>query len=86
MRRVSMATRDKLIATLSRRYGEVGRIDRGRILDEFVAVTGYHRKTCDARSAIRACGTQHSLGRRIYDEAVWRVSTPTTTRCSSTRR
>jgi hypothetical protein len=44
MRRVSMATRDQLTAALARRYGEEGRIERGRILDEFVAVTGYHRK------------------------------------------
>jgi hypothetical protein len=34
-----MATRDQLIAALARRYGEEGRIERGRILDEFVAVT-----------------------------------------------
>jgi hypothetical protein len=39
-----MATRDELITAVSRRYGEAGRIERGRILDEFVAVTGYHRK------------------------------------------
>jgi hypothetical protein len=44
MRRVSMATRDELIRALSRRYSEVRRIERSRILDEFVAVTGYHRK------------------------------------------
>jgi hypothetical protein len=44
MRRVSMATRDELIAALSRRYREAGRVERGRILDESVAVTGYHRK------------------------------------------
>ena len=44
MRRVSMATRDELIGALSRRYSEVRRVERSRILDEFVAVTGYHRK------------------------------------------
>jgi hypothetical protein len=44
MRRVSMATRDELIAGLANRYSEVGRMERARILDEFVAVTGYHRK------------------------------------------
>ena len=52
MRRVSMATRDELIRALSRRYSEVRRIERGRILDEFVAVTGYHRK-----HAMRDCET-----------------------------
>jgi hypothetical protein len=39
-----MATRHEPIRALSRGYSEVRRIERGRILDEFVAVTGYHRK------------------------------------------
>jgi aquaporin Z len=45
MRRVSMATRDALIGALSKRYSEVRRIERSRMLDEFVAVTGYHGST-----------------------------------------
>jgi hypothetical protein len=32
MRRVSMATRDELIAALAGRYSEAGRIERSRIL------------------------------------------------------
>jgi hypothetical protein len=32
MRRVSMTTRDELIAALTGRYLEVGRVERGRIL------------------------------------------------------
>jgi hypothetical protein len=44
MRRVSMATRGELIAALAGRYSEVRRTERSRILDEFVAVTRYHRK------------------------------------------
>jgi hypothetical protein len=72
MRRVSMATRDELIAALSGRYGEAGRIERGRILDEFVVVTGYHRK--HAMRVLRSgpTGSRHGPrpGRRIYGEAV----------------
>jgi hypothetical protein len=72
MLRVSMATRDELIAALSGRYGEAGRIERGRILDEFVAVTGYHRK--HAMRVLRSgpSNTRHGSrpGRRIYGEAV----------------
>ena len=62
MRRVSMATRDELIRALSRRYSEVRRIERSRILDEFVAVTGYHRKhrcvfcETDAQARDMDCG------------------------------
>jgi hypothetical protein len=44
MRRVSMATRDELVAAIADRYSRGGRAERGRILDEFVAVTGFHRK------------------------------------------
>ena len=68
MRRVSMATRDELIAGLAKRYSDVGRMERGRILDEFVAVTGYHRK--HAMRILRAGPTssrcQPRLGRRVY--------------------
>jgi hypothetical protein len=67
-----MATRDELIAALCGRYGAAGRIERSRILDEFVAVTGYYRK--HAMRALRSgpTGSRHGArpGRRIYGEAV----------------
>jgi len=44
MRRISMATRDELVRAVSERYGRASREERGRILDEFAAVTGLHRK------------------------------------------
>ena len=44
MRRVSMATRNELVAAVAERYARSSRLERGRILDEFVAVTGHHRK------------------------------------------
>jgi hypothetical protein len=39
-----MATRDELIAVVAERYARSTRKDRGRILDEFGALTGLHRK------------------------------------------
>jgi len=39
-----MARRDELLGALTARYGRASRADRGRIVTEFVAVTGYHRK------------------------------------------
>jgi hypothetical protein len=72
MRRVSMATRDELITAVSRRYSDAERIERSRILDEFVAVTGYHRK--HAMRVLRSGRTSSRnvlrSGRRIYGEAV----------------
>jgi hypothetical protein len=44
MGHVSMATRDELVVALAGRYASSSRKHRGRILDEFVAVSGFHRK------------------------------------------
>lgn len=72
MRRVSMATRDELVGVLRDRYGSADRVERGRILDEFVAVTGFHRKHAmrmlRAGAAIQPARARPR--RRIYDDAV----------------
>jgi len=46
-----MAARDELVAAITGRYAQGDRAERGRILDEFSAVTGFHRKHCDASTA-----------------------------------
>ena len=71
MRRVTMATRDELVVAVRGRYANSGRGEKTRILDEFVAVTGFHRK--HAMRVLR--GEQTTRGaprpaRRLYDEAV----------------
>ncbi|MER8402145.1 transposase family protein [Mesorhizobium sp. M1348] len=43
-RRISMATRSELVEAIVERYRSGSRSDKRLILDEFVAVTGYHRK------------------------------------------
>lgn len=48
---LSMATRSELTAAIVERYRVARRDDKGRILDEFVAVTRYHRQ-----HAIRVLG------------------------------
>lgn len=72
MRRVSMATCEELTAAVIARYAAGTRADRGRILDEFTAVTGFHRK--HAIGVLRAGGTGPTSGprpgRRVYDDAV----------------
>jgi hypothetical protein len=66
-----MTTRKELVAALQLRYGSATFGDRIRILDEFVALTGYHRK-----HAIRLLQTQPGAAKetrernRLYDEAV----------------
>ena len=67
-----MAARDELVAAIAGRYAQGDRAERGRILDEFAAVTGFHRKHAmrllRAGQVTRRCGPRP--GRRIYDEAV----------------
>ena len=72
MRRVSMATRDELVAAVVERYGRSGPHEKARILDAFVAVTGFHRK--HAMRVLRTGSTDRRRRarpeRRLYDEAV----------------
>jgi hypothetical protein len=67
-----MATRDELVASIVERYGRSNRAERGRILSEFVAVTGFHRKHA-ARllgSGLRGRRIGPRPARRVYDDAV----------------
>jgi hypothetical protein len=72
MRRVSTMARDELVAAAGARYRGSGRVERGRILDELVSVTGHHRKhlmrLLRRDGPARAAGERP--GRRIYDAAV----------------
>ena len=72
MRRISMATRDELVAAVSDRYGQASRAERGRILDEFTAVTGLHRKHAVRllRVGVSSRSSAPRPGRRVYDMAV----------------
>ena len=74
MSKISTETRRELVATIQKRYRSASPLDKQRILDEFVALTGYHRK-----HAIRVLGSDSSIDaeqavapprERIYGEAV----------------
>jgi hypothetical protein len=72
MGRISMATRDELVVALAGRYAASNRMERGRILDEFAALSGVHRK--HAMRLLRAGRTGRRSGprpeRRLYNEGV----------------
>src|SRR5215471_3281778 len=72
MRRISMAARDELLAAIVGRYVQGDRSERGRILDEFTAVTGFHRKHAMRLLRVgQATGRGGPRpGRRVYDDAV----------------
>ena len=67
-----MTTRDELVAAIAGRYAQGDRVERSRILDEFSAVTGFHRK--HAMRLLRArqpkARSGPRPGRRVYDDAV----------------
>ena len=71
MRRLSMATRDELLEAASQRYRVSTRADKSRILEEFTAATGYHRK--HAMRVLRAGPSEKRTAprpsRRIYGAA-----------------
>ena len=72
-RGISRMARKELLGTIRDRYQNSTRKDKGRILDEFTAVTGLLRKHA-IRLLTRSNDEreqQPSLaGRRVYDEAV----------------
>ena len=41
---ISKMAKQELVATIRDRYQQASKKDKGRILDEFTAITGYHRK------------------------------------------
>ena len=69
--RITRATRDELLETLRTRYQESDRTAKSRILDEFVAVSGYHRKHAIRLLSQAEGGSPEKRNvRRVYDEAV----------------
>jgi hypothetical protein len=61
MKQMSLSARQELIACIRPRYQAAGRKDKQRILDEFVAATGYHRKYATGalnRSAVMVPGSR----------------------------
>ena len=70
-RQLSLTTRRELIQAIAERYHAAARPEKKAILDEFIKVTGYHRK-----HAIRALkrttgrGAEPAPRSRLYDEAV----------------
>jgi hypothetical protein len=72
---ISKQTKSELLEALRQRYQHATKIDKTKILDEFVAVAGCHRK-----HAIRlltrggpASDAVPAMARRTYDEAVWQA-------------
>lgn len=69
-RKLSMATRKELINAVKQRYCNAAHAEKRRVLDEFVALTGYHRKhAIRVLGAIPGVSALPSCRNRVYDEA-----------------
>ena len=73
-RRLSLATRKELIEAVRKRYQEAALATKTDILDEFVELTGYHRK-----HAVRLLGP--SAGQKREEEVA--LGEPHLQRCRS---
>ena len=68
---ISKMAKQELVATIRDRHRQSSKKEKGRILDEFTAITGHHRKHgIKLLSQPVAEEEKRLLGRRIYDEAV----------------
>ena len=66
-----MGARRELVAAVAERYRQSGRVERGRILDELTAVTGWHRKHAIRALAGSTLEPRSRCGpRRLYTEPV----------------
>src|SRR5450759_2983618 len=70
MRKVSMATRAELILAIRGRYASAGRPEKAKILGEFVALTGFHRK--HAMRLLRGSDEPAKGGARLGAPDIWR--------------
>ena len=71
MSTISPAARQELVTAVAERYQHSTAAEKGWILDEFVALTGYHRKHAIRVLNGRATMPTVPRGRRcVYDEAV----------------
>ena len=72
-KKLSRSARQEMLTALRDRYGRASKIEKGAILDEFVALSGYNRKNA-TRMLGAASGTEPGprarSSNRIYDEAV----------------
>lgn len=69
---IDLHAREELVGAISERYRACGRVEKRQILNEFVAVTGFHRKHAIRvlRASTRKPAPTRRARLRLYDAAV----------------
>lgn len=69
---ISRQSRQELTEAIRERYSTASKLEKARILDEFVAMTGYHRKHAIRvlTASDQTTKVERPCSKRIYDEAV----------------
>ena len=68
---ISKMAKQEIVATIRDRYQQSSKREKSRILDEFTAITGHHRKHgIRLLSQLGGEVREQVVGRHIYDEAV----------------
>ena len=64
--------RAELVEAIRERYRGATKESKGRVLDEFVAVSGFHRKHAIRllRKPSKVCSAERAIGKCLYDEAI----------------
>jgi len=72
MQNISKESRNELIEAVRERYRLATKLEKGRILKEFTAVSGFHRKHAIRvlRATKEEAGKAERVGNRIYGDAV----------------
>src|SRR4029079_19824088 len=73
-RRISMGARREVVWAVAERYGSARRREKGRILDERTAATGWHRK--HAVRALSAAAASWKCRQHSYEEKSRTVDDP----------
>ncbi len=70
--KIDLKARRELVRAVAERYRHASKRDKRRILDQFVAITGYHRKHSIRllNSTAELVAPRRTTRFRVYDEAV----------------
>jgi hypothetical protein len=71
---ISKEAKKELIDVIQKRYNQASKIEKGKILAEFVSVSGYHRKHAIRLLNPRLKGNLEVMIKRVVPGSLWGFS------------